>query len=112
MPIVELLAILDAEGTFDKLGRHAEETCHDQPEGSTRATDRNRYRDTTDVTDADRSGYCSRQGLKMRDLTMAVGIGIITAHQLDRVLESAQIDKAHVKGKKHGTDYQPQHHYW
>ena len=45
----------------------------------------------------------------MRYLTGAVRVGIVAAHQFQRVFESLDVHKTHVEGKENRTDHQPKH---
>ena len=66
--------------------------------------------DATDVADADRARDSRCKRLEVRNFACVLRIGVVASHELDRVLEAANIDEAHVEGEEGRTNDQPEHH--
>ena len=101
------VAVADAEDAFGELRRHAQEAGEDHPEGGAGAAQIDGDAHTRDVAEADRAGKGGRKRLEGGHLTGVLGVEIVAAHQLDRVLEAAELDEAEIEREDHGGDHQP-----
>ena len=100
-------AVFYGECAFGELGAHTQQTRNDHPEGGTRATDTNGHRHARDVTDANRARDRCGQRLKLRHLAGCVGLVNLAPQDLDRMVETGEINAAQKAGEKQSTHNQP-----
>ncbi len=106
------IAVAHTEYAFGELGGHAQKPGQYHPESGTRTAEIDGDADTGDIAEANSTRQRRGEGLKRRDLTGVLGIEIVSADQLDGVLEAAKLDKPEIQGEDNGRDDQPAHNQW
>ena len=103
------LAVLHAEGALGELGGHAEQAGQDHPEGGAGAAEGHRDADAGDVAEADGAGEGRGQRLEVRHLARVRFGRVPSPDNLQRGLESAELDEAEVEREDDTGRDQPRH---
>ena len=100
------------QGAFHELGGHAEQAGNDHPEGRPGSTEGDGVGHAGNVSYPYGSGQGGGKGLEMAYFTVVVRIVEFTAYDVQSVLETPNVDKAHVYGEDGRADDQPGEDEW
>ena len=102
------VAIFDAQRALGELGRHAQQTGDNHPEGGARSADADRHCNAGDVAQAHGARERSGERLEMVDLALVIRIGIIAPDQRKGMAEGAHLDETKVQREDDRGHHQPQ----
>ena len=107
--VIVFVAVFDAERTLGELRCHAHQAGKDHPEGRARSANADGNRNTGDVAEADGARKGGGKRLEVAYLAGIIRVGIVAAHQFDRMPEGTELDEREIEREDRGSHHEPCH---